>query len=56
MLFESRTYTFRPGTLSQFWEAQLRRGEGVGVRHRQAEEDRRHPGRQPRRLHEGPPR
>ena len=26
MLFESRTYTFRPGTLSQFWEAQLRRG------------------------------
>ena len=26
MLFESRTYTFRPGTLKQFWEAQLARG------------------------------
>jgi len=26
MLFESRTYTFRPGTLKKFWEAQLTRG------------------------------
>ena len=26
MLFESRTYTFRPGTLKKFWEAQLSRG------------------------------
>jgi len=26
MLFESRTYTFRPGTLDSFWNAQLIRG------------------------------